>query len=282
MQVSSFFAQFRIMLLKPNRALAPFVEVIWCAQIAEGSVQSAREFTLPTGCSHLVFRLRGAPIRTFRDAHDLEGETWGAAVVGGPRSRSFVRENTVASLGVGVQFRPGACAAVFGVPGDEFAERHVPAEDLLGPAAAVMSERLAVAPTPADKLHTMHGILLERLTTVTISPLVHWLVAELSNADSRVGVAELADRAGVSQRHLIHVFRGAVGLTPKSFARVQRFQRVLRDVGARPQSTWLRRAMAAGYCDQPHLNREFRRIGGFPPREYRPLPGRPNHVPLIG
>jgi methylphosphotriester-DNA--protein-cysteine methyltransferase len=72
-----------------------------------------------------------------------------------------------------------------------------------------------------------------------------------------------------------------VGLTPKLFCRVSRFQRVIERMAARPSESWVDRAMFAGYSDQPHFIRQFREFAGLTPREYHSLaPALPNHVPV--
>jgi AraC-like DNA-binding protein len=76
-------------------------------------------------------------------------------------------------------------------------------------------------------------------------------------------VREVARSLGVSERHLRRVFRDAVGVSPKSFARLARFHRALD--AARRGSSWARVAATTGYCDQAHLIDDFRAIAGATP-----------------
>ena len=80
-------------------------------------------------------------------------------------------------------------------------------------------------------------------------------------------IADVARRMGVSPRHLTRTFRHAVGLTPKMFARISRFQRVaavLDDDG--PGGEVLAGvALACGYYDQSHLVRDVRAFAGGTP-----------------
>lgn len=83
-----------------------------------------------------------------------------------------------------------------------------------------------------------------------------------------MSVGDLADELGWSRRHLVARFREQVGLPPKVLARVLRFQRSLRLRGAdgRPRP-WAEVALACGYYDQAHLNRDFRQFAGCTPTE---------------
>jgi AraC-like DNA-binding protein len=100
------------------------------------------------------------------------------------------------------------------------------------------------------------------------------------------GVAEVADRLGWSFTRLLRRFADQVGLTPKRFARVRRFQRLLASITstAPPGAVdWAQRAVDIGYHDQAHMIHEFRALAGLCPTKYAPRsPGERNHVPLPG
>lgn len=84
-----------------------------------------------------------------------------------------------------------------------------------------------------------------------------------------VRVRDVARRVGLSQRRFIQVFAAEVGLTPKLYGRVRRFQRVLALVGGVPTPDWARVAVESGYFDQSHLIRDFRAFAGLTPEEYQ-------------
>ncbi|HKU78283.1 MAG TPA: helix-turn-helix domain-containing protein, partial [Rhodanobacteraceae bacterium] len=87
--------------------------------------------------------------------------------------------------------------------------------------------------------------------------------------------------SGYSHRHFIAVFEHETGLTPKRFSRVQRFRRLLAHAAVHPALSWTELALAHGYSDQPHFNRDFRAFAGMTPGEYRrAAPHYPHHVPL--
>ncbi|HJQ83469.1 MAG TPA: helix-turn-helix domain-containing protein, partial [Candidatus Binatia bacterium] len=91
----------------------------------------------------------------------------------------------------------------------------------------------------------------------------------------------VVDETGYSHRRFIALFRDAVGLPPKLYCRVLRFQEALRLLVVRPPRPLADVALAAGYSDQPHLNREFRELAGVSPSEYRAAaPASLLHVPV--
>jgi transcriptional regulator GlxA family with amidase domain len=81
----------------------------------------------------------------------------------------------------------------------------------------------------------------------------------------------LAAKVDISQRRFIQIFRDEVGLTPKLFCRVQRFQEVLKIVEKGGVVDWLDIALLCGYFDQAHFNHDFRAFSGITPTEYLEL-----------
>ncbi len=78
-------------------------------------------------------------------------------------------------------------------------------------------------------------------------------------------IADVARRMCVSPRHLTRTFRHAVGLTPKMFARISRFQRVAAVLDDGPGEVLAGVALACGYYDQSHLVRDVRAFAGGTP-----------------
>jgi AraC-like DNA-binding protein len=73
---------------------------------------------------------------------------------------------------------------------------------------------------------------------------------------------------GISHKHLLREFDRCVGLTPKLFARLWAFQRVIQGIGQKPEADWSDVAVTCGYYDQAHLIREFRAFSGLTPASY--------------
>jgi len=96
--------------------------------------------------------------------------------------------------------------------------------------------------------------------------------AEIGEALARLtrgaGVAEVADEVGYSRRHLGGLLRAEVGLTPKEYQRVARFERsraLVLAAAAAGRVSLADVAARAGYADQAHLAREWVRLAGCPP-----------------
>jgi AraC-like DNA-binding protein len=153
----------------------------------------------------------------------------------------------------------GAVQSVLGASAAAIAGTIVPLEELWGGAAIELRERLRREPYHAAPL--IEQAIATRSTLPTAS-----LVRSAAERLREASVGDVARELGVSERHLRRVFRDAVGMSPKSFARLARFHRAVE--AARRGESWARIAAATGYFDQAHLIGEFHAITGTTPRAF--------------
>jgi AraC-like DNA-binding protein len=199
------------------------------------------------------------------------------AMLAGPTSRASVIEFEQGRAHVSVSFVLGA-ARCFGMPPLALArDQQVPLADLWGRTGATLREWLLEAATPEGTLQAMEAVLLAQLNgPLAPDPVVIAAAGALSRG---VQVGSVAQTLGLLPRTLRRRFTAQVGLTPKRFARVQRLQRVVRELDGRQEADWAAVAAAHGYSDQPHLADEFRELVGVTPSEYlRSRVNGPNHL----
>jgi methylphosphotriester-DNA--protein-cysteine methyltransferase len=97
---------------------------------------------------------------------------------------------------------------------------------------------------------------------------VSYALRVIQNGLDAARIGKIADTIGISHKHLLREFDRCVGLTPKLFARLCSFQRVIRSVGQKTEVDWAGTAASCGYYDQAHLIHEFRAFSGLTPANY--------------
>jgi AraC-like DNA-binding protein len=86
---------------------------------------------------------------------------------------------------------------------------------------------------------------------------------------------------GADRRRLVPAFREAVGLAPKQYQRILRFQRSLRAMRTQPPAPLAAIAASCGYADQAHMSRDFKEFSGLTPgRLHGATSSAFNHVPV--
>jgi AraC-like DNA-binding protein len=168
-------------------------------------------------------------------------------------------------FGVQIRLDPLAAFSVFGVPLHELSDRIVSLSDLIGADAERWAGRLGEAPDWPARFAVLDDLVAGRIAAGPApSPEVTWAWRVMRRAGGAVRVADLATGAGRSHRYLIARFREQVGTTPKTAARVLRYERAARLL-ARGGLSVAQVAAGCGYADQSHLTREFSTFAGVTP-----------------
>jgi AraC-like DNA-binding protein len=244
----------------PARPLASFVEYVWASK---GAPSYAKERVVPTGTLELIVALVEGQGRIY-DATG-RGRPVSGAMVSGAYRRPFSFDTYENASAVGVHFRPG-CAGVFlGVPPGELIDRHVDLEALWGRRARELRERLCAAATTDQQFEILEAELASRLDQHRVHPAVTYALDALAQPNARV--RDVAKCTSLSQRRLIELFTAAVGITPKRFGRVLRFQHATALARRSAALDWTRIAHECGYYDQAHLIHDFRDLADMTPSD---------------
>ena len=170
---------------------------------------------------------------------------------------------------LGILFRPSASAAsLLGVPLPALTDRTIGIDDAWGGEGNGLAAELADLDEP-DRIGRIEALLLNRLatrtartSTVNLEGLAAWVLEHRG----RTTVEAMASAGGVSRQHLTREFHDRLGITPKLYCRLARFQSGLAYAGCR-RVGWAQAAAGMGYADQSHMIAEFRRFGGLTPHE---------------
>ena len=264
---------------KPAPPLSDFVDLLWMHEGHDTAHEMER--LLPDGTVELVINLREDRIPVYNPHHPEQFHTIAGCVVSGPRSEFFVIDTASSASTVGVHFKPGGAFPFFQAPPAELSNRSVALEELWGAASARLRERLLLAATPQQKFLVLEQCLLEQLARpLEHHPAVNFAIQQFRSAPHGP-VLQMAEAVGFSQRRFIQLFRDEVGLTPKLFCRVSRFQRVVHSAHSLDQINWAEMALDCGYYDQAHFNHDFQEFAGITPMQYlaQKTP-HVNHVPM--
>ena len=250
---------------KPAPPLDRFVQSLWYA--SDSAPTPGRQRILPTGSTQIILSLsRDHLLDCAQDA--VAGRAPAAQIVGARSTYEIIDNSDLACI-IGLVFRPGGFAGLMGVPADVFANCFVNLEDVWGDEAIALRHRLRELPTARARLACLETFLLRKLTarrsrcSPETHPAVEFALHRFSRLPSAVSVAEVARLTGWSQRRFSQLFREHVGLTPKVWCRIQRFQEAVKRLHAGAEVPWSELAVDCGFYDQSHLANEFRAFSGI-------------------
>jgi AraC-like DNA-binding protein len=163
---------------------------------------------------------------------------------------------------LGIRFRPHGAQAFLPFPLDDVCGQILPLEDIWGAFPREVFTRIQAAQDPIPQIES---VLLAMLRPVANDQVLNQALDLILRSNGAAQVEDLASNAAISRRHLERVFLRKVGIGPKLFSRIVRFQHLLRA----PQSDWALMAADSGYFDQAHLIRDFREFTGQTPMAWR-------------
>jgi AraC-like DNA-binding protein len=251
----------KISSLAPNSALAPYAVAFNAYEERGMSFHRRRE--LPDGLAVLLFNL-GKELRVEHPVGAPRVFAEGQGLYSGASVTYVVTETKGEQTGAQIKFSLLGARLFLGRPLEAFGDALVDPREVLGRSAAELRDRLANARSHEDRLALLAQSVARRLRQPdNLAPALAFAFSRLSRADLRI--ADLAREVGASRERFSKAFRREFGLSPKTFARIRRFNRALRRRDREPSLDGAALAAACGYVDQAHMIHDFQEFAGSPP-----------------
>jgi AraC-like DNA-binding protein len=209
----------------------------------------------------------GPPIRVYESGSETRFSSYPGGFVAGLDDSFSLTEHPGFQSGIQVNLTPLGARSLFGVSSHELSHRVISLRDLL-PERRFSAEELF---SSRDRFRRLTELLTLRCSEEKSPRSVTHARARIEASGGLVEIGELAAELGYSRKHLVTLFEEHVGLAPKRYASLVRFDRVLRSLRASPSTALAELALNHGYADQSHLCRELRRFSGLTPRALRAL-----------
>lgn len=264
----------------PEKPLLDYIES-FCFAETDAPLHT-RERCLPSGSLAVVINLGHATLRVAYGKQADAFQSFQHGVLHGAFSRSSVIDPTTMTKTVTICFRPAGAPLFLSMPASELTNQVVDLGTLWGAAGLDLCEHLQAAPTNPDRVRLLQRFLLARVCWEHAPhPAVCFALACFRDGSQQRSISQVTAHLGMSPRHFIALFEQAVGLTPKVFCRLLRFQEVLQGIPRGQPVRWADLALAAGYFDQAHCIHDFQAFAGLTPGAYLAQRGEHrNHVPL--
>lgn len=220
--------------------------------------------TLPSRHAHLIISL-DAPINVRQMSNEAPSAARFSALVSGLHDGFAIVERTCSWEGLHVFFHPLGLQSVLGATAAELACGVVALSDLCPRDAPELMERLSNTRNWQMRFAILDEVLTRRLTPAKGSPLVAHAWRQLSTSHGRRSVESLAQDIGWSRQHMTDRFRAELGITPKTAARIFRFERACGLISNFRQPL-ADVASACGYADQAHMTRDWNAFTGTSPK----------------
>ncbi|MFB6456154.1 DUF6597 domain-containing transcriptional factor [Chitinophaga sp. Hz27] len=164
-----------------------------------------------------------------------------------------------------VRFQPDGLFACTGIPQQEILNKAIDATPLLG--KEITEWMTACLHSTKWLFEQVAQFFITKLSATEALPIEAKVIRYLiTNIDQPLPL--LVEKSGYSQKHLIHLFRMRVGVTPKVFQQIHLFSNSIQAISLLPTARLSGYNWSESYFDQAHFNRQFSRFSGFTPTAY--------------
>jgi len=249
---------------EPSPRFNKVIKCFWALKYNKSVEEAEPELVLPDGCPEIVFNLSDPFLRVHRNGVEIQAQ---AILAGQMKQSILIRPSGNVEL-FGVRLQPAGARPLLRFPLDHITDQiHEFSSIVEGPAGEI-EEQINEARSFGDRIGIFESYLLKRVVFERIDPIVSVASELILHLNGSLPVGRLLDRLDISERNFERRFKRAIGVSPKTFSRIVRFQSVIRAFQDGVVPDLLDAALTFGYYDQSHLNRDFREFSGESPAAY--------------
>ena len=224
---------------------------------------------LPDGNVELIIDLHDTPkfiydnetLREIQACHHV----WASGVRTEPISIDSGKEAAM----IVVYFKKGLAHPFFPMPMNEIADCVVDADLLWGSWFSSVRERILETSDTTRRFEILEDALLKQFESKLFqNPCVEYAVRQIILQPDQVSFSKMSERIGYSQKHFITMFKNLVGITPKAYLKIARFQKAINEIEHGDDVNWTTISQDCGFYDQSHFINDFRLFSGFTPEQY--------------
>ncbi len=248
--------------IAPPPSLANYVKYFWVGEALASQQQLFIHHATAASSAKLVFHYGGG----FQEkcASGAIRKSFSSGIQG--QSKIHTQFFAAQNIGIlGVEFYPYAIPLLFSLPATELTNQYVDLKTFFGSKGEVLEESIFRAQNTGQRVSILTQFL-ESLIKPTRKTFIIDAVQQLNKSKGNINLELFARQLPFSQRQFERLFKDLVGLSPKSYLRILKFETALSRVYSVDSFTDL--ALDTGYFDQAHFNHDFKEFTGLHPKDY--------------
>jgi AraC-like DNA-binding protein len=249
--------------LSPSAGLREHVR-FYCQREVRLQSAAAIVHPVPARAAPMIEFIFGDRFKVHACASGAGMPAFGGVVVGLQTHRrvELVMRGTLDAFSI--FFQPSGLNRLFGIPMDELTNHHYEARAVFGTSMSALEQSLGACRSFEERARLMDRWLLNRTRALT-SDNVSAAANEILRRGGRIATDDAARVAGLGVRQFERRFAHQVGMRPKLYSRIARFEAALDHKARSPAKPWNEVAQEFGYHDQMHLVHDFREFTGETP-----------------
>ncbi len=226
------------------------------------------ERKVPDGLINLIFELDGIERTVYENETRAVRDKFTSVWISGMHSKYITFSAHPDSEMFVISFKPGGGYPFLHSPVNNLTDKIIDAGDIFGTPIIDFRERLLAAADFKTKFQLAENRLIERANFSLAPETVIREAVDCIINNSNANLAELVKQSRYSRKQFIHLFKKHVGIPPKLFQRIMRFNEILQKVENKAFISWAQISAECGYFDQAHFIRDFKAFSGYNPGEF--------------
>lgn len=245
----------------PDCKLKPYIFCYWVSPV-ELSNESIKilelnnELIVPDGCIDILFRIN-------KKTRELQILVVG--IMDAP-SEVYMEYDKIQTFGI--RFYPGVLYPFLKYPLNDFTNKMILLEDVIEDIRIKLGEELINALTITHMVSAANKYFAALLDNSLNNAVLNNALFLIYKAKGNITIKNISDREVISERQIRRIFNNWIGINPKTFCKIVRFQNIIKAKRGSQEINWINLALESGYYDQTHFINEFKELSGFTPEKF--------------
>ena len=242
-------------------SLSGLIDCYWVVESNDPTI--SRQKIIPDGFAEIIFHY-GDPYRI-----NISGkwETQSKALLAGQIRNHFLLENTGLSGMIGIKLKPYALAEIFFLEMSEFTDKVADLMSVLREEfETIYPDMISDAPYKS-KIEKLNSFFEAYLPSISKSDKIEQAIRLILEEKAAITISEIAEAINISERQLERLFKRYIGLSPKFYCRIIRFNHIF-ELVQKEEKEWGKLAQLTGFYDQSHFIKNFKEFTGEDPSKY--------------
>jgi AraC-like DNA-binding protein len=251
---------------KPSIFLSKYVKQYWAI---ENSMPAGKEHVqriIPSGLTDLIFYLKDKPESSRKNNPIIEN----TLISGQTNGYYDLKVSGDLSL-FSIIFQPHGLSMFFNIPSNELLNQNVPLRYILKDVVNELEDKLYNAKSFLERILIAEQFLLQLFRKTKkkynfnrIEASIH----QINKTKGKISIEDLASKACYSRKQYERTFSNFIGISPKKFLRIVRFQNAINEKAKNESINLTELTYLCNYYDQSHMNNDFAKLSGKTPKQY--------------
>lgn len=244
----------------PHILLTPYIEAYWTVS---GFVEKEEHHKiLPDGCVDIIFSLE-------ETSHQSGLKSMFPNIVG--TMTTYLEGSYLNNISLlGIRFKPAGFTAFTQIPIYEFTDQRIDLTSIESLFDEEFYYELPSKETAEKRIQEIDKYFLKRLKNIfKLDQQIVYAIELIRQTEGKLSLMTVASESCLSIRHFERRFKTAIGIAPKTFSKVVKFQHTLSYLKKNNHLSIISLAIDCGYYDQAHLIKDFKSLSGNPPSHFK-------------